>query len=262
LLNQTFKNFYRVTGHQILERYGMTETNMNASNPCNGKRKAGSVGKPLKDIKIRINNIQSDNNKSENDIGTIEINGPNVFKGYLNNPKKTQEAFTKDGFFITGDIGYFDNDGYLYISGRNKDLIISGGYNVYPKEIEDIINQHELVLESAVFGIPNDDLGEVPIAAIVMKNNSTDLNDLKDFLKKAISGNNFVFIDSTVAMCIAVGILSFDDWDILIWSLGWSGVFVGSFLPNNWLLLFAMTSLRFILIWVPDPVCHTTRGKW
>ena len=184
LLNQTFKNFYRVTGHQILERYGMTETNMNASNPCNGERKAGSVGKPLKDIKIRINNIQSDNNKSENDIGTIEINGPNVFKGYLNNPKKTQEAFTKDGFFITGDIGYFDNDGYLFISGRNKDLIISGGYNVYPKEIEDIINQHELVLESAVFGIPNDDLGEVPIAAIVMKNKFTDLNDLKDFLKK------------------------------------------------------------------------------
>ena len=184
LLNQTFKNFYRVTGHQILERYGMTETNMNASNPCDGERKAGSVGKPLKDIKIRINNIQSDNNKSKNDIGIIEINGPNVFKGYLNNPKKTQEAFTKDGFFITGDIGYFDNDGYLFISGRNKDLIISGGYNFYPKEIEDIINQHELVLQSAVFGIPNDDLGEVPIAAIVMKNNSTDLNDLKDFLKK------------------------------------------------------------------------------
>ena len=177
----------------------MTETNMNASNPCDGERKAGSVGKPLKDIKIRINNIQSDNNKSENDIGTIEINGPNVFKGYLNNPKKTQEAFTKDGFFITGDIGYFDNDGYLFISGRNKDLIISGGYNVYPKEIEDIINQHELVLESAVFGIPNDDLGEVPIAAIVMKNNSTDLNDLKDFLKKHLAKykipNKYIFLD-------------------------------------------------------------------
>ena len=199
LLNQTFKNFYRVTGHQILERYGMTETNMNASNPCDGERKAGSVGKPLKDIKIRINNIQSDNNKSENDIGTIEISGPNVFKGYLNNPKKTQEAFTKDGFFITGDIGYFDNDGYLFISGRNKDLIISGGYNVYPKEIEDIINQHELVLESAVFGIPNDDLGEVPIAAIVMKNNSTDLNDLKDFLKKHLAKykipNKYILLD-------------------------------------------------------------------
>ena len=184
LLKETHKNFYDITGHHILERYGMTETNMNSSNPLDGVRKAGSVGKPIKDINIRISATEGSVVSNKNQIGMIEIKGPNVFKGYLNNPKKTQEAFTKDGFFITGDIGYFDNDGYLFISGRNKDLIISGGYNVYPKEIEDIINQHELVLESAVFGIPNDDLGEVPIAAIVMKNKFTDLNDLKDFLKK------------------------------------------------------------------------------
>ena len=113
----------------------------------------------------------------------IEIKGPNVFKGYLNNPEKTQEAFTKDGYFITGDIGYFDKDGYLFISGRNKDLIISGGFNVYPKEIEDVINQHKCVIESAVFGIKDHDLGEVPIAAVVMINNNTKIKDLSIFVE-------------------------------------------------------------------------------
>ena len=117
----------------------------------------------------------------------IEIKGPNVFKGYLNNSKKTQEAFTKDGYFITGDIGYFDKDGYLFISGRNKDLIISGGFNVYPKEIEDVINKHKSVIESAVFGIKDNDLGEVPIAAVVMINNNTEIKDLSIFV-----GNNLV----------------------------------------------------------------------
>ena len=113
----------------------------------------------------------------------IEIKGPNVFKGYLNNPEKTQEAFTEDGYFITGDIGYFDKDGYLFISGRNKDLIISGGFNVYPKEIEDVINQHKSVIESAVFGIKDNDLGEVPIAAVVMINDNKDIKDLSVFVE-------------------------------------------------------------------------------
>jgi malonyl-CoA/methylmalonyl-CoA synthetase len=113
----------------------------------------------------------------------IEIKGPNVFKGYLNNPEKTQEAFTKDGYFITGDIGYFDKDGYLFISGRNKDLIISGGFNVYPKEIEDVINQHKSVIESAVFGIKDNDLGEVPIAAVVMINDKTEIKDLSVYVE-------------------------------------------------------------------------------
>ena len=118
-----------------------------------------------------------------NKIGMIEIKGPNVFKGYLNNPEKTQEAFTKDGYFITGDIGYFDKDGYLFISGRNKDLIISGGFNVYPKEIEDVINQHKSVIESAVFGIKDNDLGEVPIAAVVTISDKTEIKDLSIFVK-------------------------------------------------------------------------------
>ena len=183
LLTETHQDFYNITGHQILERYGMTETNMNTSNPFDGERKAGSVGKPLKDISIRINKTKGDKDTVLNKIGMIEIKGPNVFKGYLNNPEKTQEAFTKDGYFITGDIGFFDEDGYLFISGRNKDLIISGGFNVYPKEIEDIINQHNSVIESAVFGIKDNDLGEVPIAAVVVINNNIDIKDLSIFVE-------------------------------------------------------------------------------
>ena len=114
----------------------------------------------------------------------IEIKGPNVFKGYLNKLDQTKEAFTKDGYFITGDIGYFDDDGYLYISGRNKDLIISGGYNIYPKEIEDVINENENVIESAVFGISDNDLGEIPVAAIVMYQKDNKLENIKSYLEK------------------------------------------------------------------------------
>ena len=182
LLTEVHQDFYNITGHRILERYGMTETNMNTSNPFDGERKGGSVGKPLKDISIRINKTNGDKDTEFNKIGMIEIKGPNIFKGYLNNPEKTQESFTKDGYFITGDIGYFDKDGYLFISGRNKDLIISGGFNVYPKEIEDVINQHKSVIESAVFGIKDNDLGEVPIAAVVMINDKTEIKDLSVYV--------------------------------------------------------------------------------
>ena len=183
LLTEVHQDFYNITGHRILERYGMTETNMNTSNPFDGERKAGSVGKPLKDINIRINKTKGYKNTVHNEIGMIEIMGPNVFKGYLNNPKKTQEAFTEDGYFITGDIGHFDKDGYLFIVGRNKDLIISGGFNVYPKEIEDVINKHKSVIESAVFGIKDNDLGEVPIAAVVMINDNKEIKDLSVFVE-------------------------------------------------------------------------------
>ncbi len=184
LLKETHKNFYDITGHHILERYGMTETNMNSSNPLDGVRKAGSVGKPIKDINIRISSTEGSEVLNKNQIGMIEIKGPNVFKGYLNKLDQTKEAFTKDGYFITGDIGYFDNDGYLYISGRDKDLIISGGYNIYPKEIEDVINENENVIESAVFGIPDNDLGEIPVAAIVMYQKDNKLENIKSYLEK------------------------------------------------------------------------------
>ena len=187
LLEETHNQFENITGHKILERYGMTETNMNASNPLKGERKAGSVGRPLKETSIRITSIEENNLSDMNQPGMIEIKGPNVFTGYLNKPEKTKEAFTDDEYFITGDMGYFDKEGYLFISGRNKDLIISGGYNVYPKEIEDIINQFDGIIESAVFGLPDDDLGEIPAAAIVANDNNPNLDNLKKFIQENLA---------------------------------------------------------------------------
>ena len=187
LLRETHKNFEKITGHKILERYGMTETNMNTSNPYKEERKAGSVGKPLKNITVRVVNSENEKVLKSGEIGMIQVKGPNIFKGYLNMPDKTQESFTKDGFFITGDLGSFDKDGYLSITGRNKDLIISGGYNIYPKEIEDIINRFDKVIECAVFGINDKDLGEVPVAVVVMKHNENDTLSLKDYVKKNLA---------------------------------------------------------------------------
>ena len=187
LLEETHNQFENITGHKILERYGMTETNMNASNPLKGERKAGSVGKPLKGTSIRITSIGENNLSEINEPGMIEIKGPNVFNGYLNKPEKTKEAFTDDEYFITGDMGYFDKEGYLYISGRNKDLIISGGYNVYPKEIEDIVNQFDGIIESAVFGLFDDDLGEIPAVAIIANENNFNLDDLKKFIQENLA---------------------------------------------------------------------------
>ena len=187
LLEETHNQFENITGHKILERYGMTETNMNASNPLKGERKAGSVGKALKGTSIRITSIGENNLSEINEPGMIEIKGPNVFNGYLNKPEKTKEAFTDDEYFITGDMGYFDKEGYLFISGRNKDLIISGGYNLYPKEIEDIINQFDGIIESAVFGLSDDDLGEIPTAAIVANENNFNLDDLKKFIQENLA---------------------------------------------------------------------------
>jgi malonyl-CoA/methylmalonyl-CoA synthetase len=160
--------FYQKTGHTILERYGMTETNMNTSNPYLGKRKPGSVGLPLPQVHIRIIDDNSKKQMGINEIGMIQIKGPNVFNSYWNNDQANQEAFSDDGFFITGDLGYIDEDGYITISGREKDLIISGGFNIYPKEIEDLINDYEEVIESAVIGKNDTDLGEVPVAIIVI----------------------------------------------------------------------------------------------
>jgi malonyl-CoA/methylmalonyl-CoA synthetase len=162
------QDFYQKTGHTILERYGMTETNMNTSNPYKGERKPGSVGLPLPNVQIRITEGNSKKSLPAKQVGMIQVKGPNVFSSYWNNDQANQESFTDDGFFITGDLGYIDQDGYVHISGREKDLIISGGFNIYPKEIEDLINNHPDVKESAVVGVEDDDLGEVPIAVIVV----------------------------------------------------------------------------------------------
>ncbi|MEL6450104.1 MAG: malonyl-CoA synthase [Pseudomonadota bacterium] len=169
LLAETHDAFADRTGHRILERYGMTETNMNTSNPYTGDRIAGSVGLPLAGTEVRLTDPQTGAPLPEGEIGMIEVRGANVFQGYWNMPEKTAEELRDTGFFITGDLGQIGANGYLSIVGRQKDLIITGGYNVYPKEIEDVLNDLPQVKESAVFGIPHPDFGEQIIAALVLE---------------------------------------------------------------------------------------------
>lgn len=166
LLAETHEQFEHRTGHRILERYGMTETNMNTSNPYAGDRRAGTVGFPLPGVEVRITNPEDGTPLPQGDTGVVEVRGDNVFMGYWNMPEKTSEEFRADGFFITGDLGRIDDDGYLTILGRGKDLIISGGLNIYPKEIEDFLNDQPGVGESAVIGVPHADFGEGVMAVI------------------------------------------------------------------------------------------------
>jgi malonyl-CoA/methylmalonyl-CoA synthetase len=168
LLADTHRQWQERTGHAILERYGMTETNMNTSNPYDGPRVPGSVGMPLPDVELRIAD-KNGNALPQGEIGMIEIRGPNVFRGYWRMPEKTQAEFRTDGYFMTGDLGTIDANGYLHIVGRNKDLIISGGFNIYPKEIESLIDELPGVEESAVIGLPHGDFGEGVTAFIVKK---------------------------------------------------------------------------------------------
>lgn len=168
LLMETFLDFTQRTGHTILERYGMSETTMLTSNPYVGQRKGGTVGRPLPGVQVRVMNSEGIS-RSAGEIGDIQVTGANVFQGYWRMPEKTAEEFTSDGYFRTGDVGKFDNEGYLSIVGRSKDLIISGGYNVYPKEIESVIDEMPEVLESAVIGLTHADFGEAVCAVIVLK---------------------------------------------------------------------------------------------
>lgn len=160
--------FTQRTGHHILERYGMTETGMNTTNPYRGQRRAGSVGFPLAGVEVIVAEPESGAELPAGEIGSIEVRGPNVFDRYWRNPEKTQQEIRDSGFFISGDQGYYDDDGYLYISGRSKDMIISGGYNVYPKEIEQLLDEHPTVKESAVIGVAHADLGEAVVAVVVL----------------------------------------------------------------------------------------------
>jgi malonyl-CoA/methylmalonyl-CoA synthetase len=162
LLTETFNGFIERTGHTILERYGMSETAMLTSNPYAGERRGGTVGLPLPGVSVRVTN-------ASDGIGDVEVMGLNVFREYWRMPEKTAEEFTADGYFRTGDVGKFDEDGYLSIVGRSKDLIISGGFNVYPKEIESIIDEMTGVAESAVVGVPHADFGEAVTAVVVLK---------------------------------------------------------------------------------------------
>jgi malonyl-CoA/methylmalonyl-CoA synthetase len=176
LLIETFTEWQARTGHTILERYGMSETAMLTSNPYaadvryggQSQRRGGTVGFPLPGVQLRVQD-EAGNNLSTGEIGGIQVKGPNVFAGYWQMPEKTKEEFTADGFFKTGDVGKVDADGYVTIVGRSKDLIISGGYNVYPAEIEATINMLHGVFESAVVGVPDADFGEVGVAVVIAK---------------------------------------------------------------------------------------------
>jgi malonyl-CoA/methylmalonyl-CoA synthetase len=167
LLSDVHLQWRERTGHAILERYGMTETNMNTSNPYDGDRVAGTVGFPLPGVELRIADPESGRSLPQGEIGMIEVKGPNVFRGYWRMPEKTRAEFRADGYFISGDLGRIDERGYVHIVGRGKDLVISGGYNVYPKEVEGEIDAISGVVESAVVGVPHPDFGEGVIAAVV-----------------------------------------------------------------------------------------------
>jgi malonyl-CoA/methylmalonyl-CoA synthetase len=161
------------TGTAILERYGMTETNMNTSNPYSGERRAGTVGFPLPGVEVRISDPETGAPLPRGEIGSIEVRGPNVFGGYWRMPEKTVAEFRKDGFFVTGDIGTFDGEGYLAILGRSKDLVITGGLNVYPAEVEGVIDDLPGVAASAVIGVPHPDFGEAVVAVVVPARGAT-----------------------------------------------------------------------------------------
>ena len=183
----THKMFKKRTGLSILERYGMTETNMSTSNPYRGKRIAGTIGKPLPGVEIRITDRLTGKVLPDNNIGVIEQRGENVFSGYWEMPEKTRESFTPDNFFITGDLGKRDKNGYITLVGRDSDMIISGGLNVYPKEVENHIDEIHEVRESAVIGVPHPDLGEGVVAVVDLKEKLIDQKKIEDNLKPKLA---------------------------------------------------------------------------
>jgi malonyl-CoA/methylmalonyl-CoA synthetase len=180
LLASTHAEFRARTGHAILERYGMTETSMITSNPLDGERRAGTVGFALPGVDVRVD--------GDGGIGGIEVRGPNVFAGYWRRPELTASEFTDDGFFCTGDVGALDADGYLSIVGRSKDLIISGGLNVYPKEVEEVLDDLPGVVESAVVGLPDPDFGEAVVAVVIAEPGAAlDGEALRDEVRRRLA---------------------------------------------------------------------------
>ena len=201
LTAETHREFERKSGHAILERYGMTETNMNLSNPYDGERRAGTVGMPLPGVEYRITDRETHEPLPEGEIGMLEIRGPNVFIGYWRMPEKTREELLEDGFFVTGDLAMVDERGYVHIVGRDKDMVISGGYNVYPKEVEQVIDELDGVKESAVIGVPHPDFGE-GVTAVVVPEAGAGLDErqvidfLKDRLAKYKQPKRVLFVDA------------------------------------------------------------------
>ena len=200
LLAETHREWAVRTGHAVLERYGMTETNMNTSNPYDGERVAGTVGHPLPSVSVRVADPETGKVLGPETIGMIEVKGPNVFKGYWRMAEKTKSEFRDDGFFITGDLGKIDDKGYVHILGRSKDLVISGGFNVYPKEIESEIDAMPGVIETAVIGVPHADFGEGVTAVVVCDkaakvDESSVLKALDGRLAKFKMPKRVIFVD-------------------------------------------------------------------
>jgi malonyl-CoA/methylmalonyl-CoA synthetase len=167
LPDDLFDQFRTQFGYTLVERYGMSETSMNLSNPLHGERRVGSVGLPLPGVEVRIVDPESEEPLVAGSVGEVQVRGANVCKGYWRQPEKTTAAFTADGWFRTGDLGLFEADGYFTLKGRSKDLIISGGYNVYPPEVELVLADHPAVEASAVIGCPDDEWGERVVAIVV-----------------------------------------------------------------------------------------------
>ncbi len=202
IMRETLDAFREKSGCSILERYGLTETLIVTANPYEGTAVQGSVGLPVSDVELRLADIETGKELQEaNVIGKIEVRGPGLFKGYWKNPEKTAEEMCPDGYFMTGDLGKFDENGYLYIVGRDKDMVITGGYNVYPKEVEAEIDARKAVLESAVIGLPHPDFGEAVSAFVVLADGgkldeAALLEILTDRLAKYKCPKRIIFVDS------------------------------------------------------------------
>lgn len=188
LPDEVFTGFQEIFGRTLLERYGMTETGMNCSNPLHGERRIGSVGLPLPGVDVRIVNSETEAVLPIGEIGDVQLRGPNVFKGYWNQPGKTSASFSADGWFKTGDLGYLEADGYLTLCGRSKDLIISGGLNIYPPEVERVLADHPAVAACAVIGCPDKEWGEKVTAVVVLeKTESVSGEELMRFCREKLA---------------------------------------------------------------------------
>ena len=188
LPDEVFTGFQQTFGYTLLERYGMTETGMNCSNPLTGERRLGSVGLPLTDVEVRIVNPENDQPLPDGEIGEVQLRGPNIFKGYWKQPQKTVESFSADGWFRTGDLGFREPDGYLTLCGRSKDLIISGGLNIYPPEVERVLAEHPSVAACAVIGCPDREWGERVTGVVVLnRGESVSSGDLIAFCRERLA---------------------------------------------------------------------------
>jgi malonyl-CoA/methylmalonyl-CoA synthetase len=188
LPDEVFTGFQQTFGYTLLERYGMTETGMNCSNPLNGERRLGSVGLPLAGVKVRVVNQENNQLLPNGEIGEVQLRGPNIFKGYWKQPEKTAESFTTDGWFRTGDLGFLETDGYVTLCGRSKDLIISGGLNIYPPEVERVLAEHPAVAACAVIGCPDREWGERVTAVVVLnRGESVSGQDLIAFCRERLA---------------------------------------------------------------------------